>query len=79
MVASGRERMDSREHTGPVGGVGVTVPCILTFVESRGAVYSVSVHIIPCKLSLSAFNVEKKVGGKQEGTYSSYFIYFYTV
>lgn len=77
MVASGRERMDSREHTGPVRGV--TVPCILTFVESRGAVYSVSVHIIPCKLSLSAFNVEKKVGGQQEGIYSSYFIYFYTV
>ena len=63
MVASGRERMDSREHTGPVG---VTVPYTLTFVESYGAVYSVSVHIVTCKLSLRAFNMGKS-GGKAGG------------
>lgn len=41
---------------------GVTVPCILTFAESYGAVYSLSVHIVTCKLSFSAFNMEKNWG-----------------
>lgn len=45
---------------------GVTVPCILTFAESYGAVYSLSVHIVTCKLSFSAFNMEK-IGGKAGG------------
>ena len=59
-VALGQERMDSRGHTGPVGVE--TVPWILTLVESHGAVYSVSVSIIICKVSLSVSNMEKKWG-----------------
>lgn len=59
-VALGQERMDSRGHTGPVGVE--TVPWILTLVESHGAVYSVSVSIVICKVSLSVSNMEKKVG-----------------
>lgn len=59
-------RMDSRDTQDLWAGWGwrALYPDICRAVELFA---SVSVHIIPCKLSLSAFNVEKKSGGKAGG------------
>lgn len=76
MVASGRERMDSREHTGPVGGW----LCPVSWHLPRAMELSTHYQCISLHANYpSVLLTWKKLGGKQEGIYSSYFIYFYTV